>query len=193
MIERVESTTVLRRGRCEDVGALAALHVSVWRATYGDYAPKVAYTLLDENARLPYWHDAITSQQNRAGVWVAENEEKILGVTSFGPSSHESFEGRTEIKHLYVAQEAQGKGIGRQLLFAVLDQCRDKKYPPVALAVVKQNHKARFFYRSTGGVEIGSFRDPGPLWRSENIVVAWGTLGYVRGRTLYLPGPFLVC
>lgn len=163
----------IRRARKDEAEALASLHVSVWRTTYHDYAPPEAFTRLDTAKRLPYWTKAVSSDSHSAGVWIAEGAEKILGVVSFGPSQQAIFEGRTEIKHLYVTEGAQGQGIGRQLLNAVLE--RKDTYPDsrIGLAVVRQNQAARRFYQRMGGQEIGAFTDPGPLWPSQNILVAW--------------------
>lgn len=159
----------IRLGRPEDAMELARLHVAVWRATYRDYAPAEALTTLDENRRLPHWQGALSDNDKSQTVWVGENNAGILGAISVGPSHHEIFAGRLEIKHLYVAQKAQGRGYGRNLLQKALNSAG----PGVALAVVRQNSPARQFYRRMGGTEIGQFTDPGPLWRSENIVVAW--------------------
>lgn len=157
---------ILRRAQVGEAEVLAKLHVSVWRETYRDYAPDKAIQTLDETRRLPYWAQATVSE----GVWVADDGGEVLGVISFGPSQHEAFGGRVEIKHLYVALNAQGQGVGRRLLEKALELCAPGG---VALAVVRQNTTARSFYARLGGVECGAFSDPGPLWLSENIVVAW--------------------
>jgi hypothetical protein len=52
----------------------------------------------------------------------------------------------------------------------------DQGYGGCALAVVVGNERAMGFYRRLGGREIGGFTDPGPLWRSENVVFAWDEL-----------------
>lgn len=154
--------------------------MTVWRATYQDYAPAEAFEKLDETRRLPYWAGALAADPDTGGVWVAEvNHGPILGVVSFGPSRHEALGGRLEIKHLYVARDAQGSGIGRRLLNTVL---HDSPSRGVALAVVRQNEQALGFYTSMGGTPRGTFVDPGPLWRSENIVVAWDT-GPLKSRS----------
>ena len=157
---------ILRRAEVGEANVLAKLHVSVWRETYRDYAPEQAIRTLDETRRLPYWTKAIAS----GGVWVADAGDSVLGVISFGPSQHEAFGGRAEIKHLYVALNAQGQGVGRRLLEKALERCAPDS---VALAVVRENAAARRFYARLGGVECGALTDPGPLWRSANIVVAW--------------------
>jgi len=163
----------VRRAQTGDEKRLARLHVSVWRATYQDYAPPEAIAKLDETRRLPYWIDAVNSAHTPSGALVAEFENEILGVVSFGPSTHAAFGGRTEIKHLYVDLGAHGQGIGQRLLRAVVNDQDIHEDGGVALAVVEQNGKARAFYQRMGGVEIGKFVDPGPLWKSNNIVVAW--------------------
>ena len=160
---------VIRPAEPSDADDLARLHVAVWRATYRDYASAEAVAALDEDRRRPYWTSLLGSGDANKGAHVAGQGDTILGVVSFGPSDHEIFGGRLEIKHFYVDPTAQGQGIGRRLLRAVLEQDSN-----VALAVVAQNEQARAFYRMMGGVEIGTFIDPGPLWRSDNIVLAWG-------------------
>ncbi|WP_175484818.1 GNAT family N-acetyltransferase [Jannaschia pohangensis] len=167
-----EARVSIRTGRPDEADALAKLHVDVWRATYRDYASAEAFKMLDEAKRLPYWQDALLDKRPCAGVFVAEQDASLLGVVSYGPSQHESFAGRTEIKHLYVAELARGLGVGRLLLKAVLDD-ESAARPGLALAVVRQNNSARRFYKKMGGAEIGTFIDPGPLWKSENIIVAW--------------------
>jgi ribosomal protein S18 acetylase RimI-like enzyme len=164
---------VIRPARPDEAERLAALHVAVWRKTYRDIASPEAFAQLDETRRLPYWTKAVHTDQEDAGVLVAEVSGNIVGVVSFGPSAHEAFEGRMEIKHIYVSYDAHGHGIGRRLLEAVLNREGPGGSVGTALAVVRENDQARRFYQRMGGVEIATFIDPGPLWRSDNIVVAW--------------------
>lgn len=168
-----DASLPIRRGHPDEAGALAKLHVAVWRATYADYAPADAIAALDEGRRLPYWTSALAVDDPGQGVWVVADGSDVLGVVSVGRPQHAAFEGRAEIKHLYVAGSLQGRGLGQRLLRTALDACKAARWPGVALAVVQQNAPARGFYRKIGGVEVGAFTDPGPLWRSENILVAW--------------------
>lgn len=121
---------------------MARLHVDVWRATYRDYATHEALELLDEARRLPYWTAAIASERAEAGVLVAEQAESVPGVISFGPADQDVFGGRIEIKHLYVAEEAQGRGVAAALICPLLARFEARG---VALAVVAQNARARRF------------------------------------------------
>ena len=165
--------TEIRPAHALDAEELAKLHVAVWRATYRDFATPEALAKLDETARLPFWRTMTASELPQPGALVAERASAVIGVVSFARGRHPAFGGRMEITHLYVALSAQGTGIGRDLLTAVLDRRATFPDPRLALAVVRQNTAARAFYERLGGREIGAFIDPGPLWRSENIVVAW--------------------
>ena len=161
----------IRDGRPGDAPALAALHVEVWRAAYGGLAPAEAVAALDEARRLPVWQGLLAAAGPATGVIVAEDVAGPVGVVGFAPSVHPAFGGAVEIKHFYVASAAQGQGVGRRLFEATRARLAGGE---VALAVVEENVAARAFYRALGGQECGRFTDPGPLWRSSNIVVRWG-------------------
>ena len=83
------------------------------------------------------------------------------------------YEGSAEVKHLYIERAARGIGIGRRLMRIAFNQLSVDGHKKVGLAVVKENAAARAFYSMLGGVEINSFVDPGPLWKSDNILVSW--------------------
>ena len=163
----------LRDATDADAAELAALHVEVWRTTYGHLAPAEAIERLDEAKRLPYWQRITEATASDSGAIVAVSDDAIVGVVSFGPSSSEAFAGAVEIDHLYVRASARGTGTGRALLLAAFERLTGLGHRRAALAVVEQNEAARRFYAAMGGVEVDCFTDPGPLWRSSNVLVAW--------------------
>ena len=169
----IDTSILIRRGRQDEAIELARLHVDVWKATYSDLAPSEAIELLDEVKRLPYWADATAGMKPGRGVWVVDDGGTLLGVVSIGSSDNPIFEGRAELKHLYVVNDAQNRGLGKQLLHTAINECKAAGDSGMALAVVRQNELARSFYKKMGGVEVSDFTDLGPLWRSENILVAW--------------------
>ena len=163
----------LRQGEAPDAEELACLHVDVWRATYRDLATPEAYRILGADRRLPYWQETLTSTAPETGAIVGVLSGQISGVVSFGTAREGMPTDAIEIKHLYVSEATQGTGLGGMLLQAVFDHFRKIGRFDVALAVVEENAAARAFYRHLGGQETGRFVDPGPLWRSSNIVVRW--------------------
>ena len=166
-------TVRLRRGVPADAGALARLHVAVWRGTYRDLAPPEALRRLDEARRLPFWQEVLGSDDPQTGAIVAPGDQDPVGVVSFAPSSHPAFAGAPEITHLYLCPSVRGSGLGASLLNAAFAHLRAAGFDRVALAVVRENTAARGFYRAMGGTEQATFTDPGPMWRSSNIVVGW--------------------
>ncbi|MDQ2095806.1 GNAT family N-acetyltransferase [Rhodalgimonas zhirmunskyi] len=167
------SSLALRRAGPEDAGALCKLHVAVWRATYADLAPPKALAALDEAHRLPGWRAHLEKVSEGEGTIMAEVAGALAGFVRYGPASQPELGHGGEIKHLYVDPAHAGQGIGRALLRAGLDALREVGQDVVCLAVVEGNIRALRFYKAMGGVEAGRFRDAGPLWKSENLILRW--------------------
>ena len=81
--------------------------------------------------------------------------------------------GRGEIKHLYIARSDQSRGLGRLLFNAASSYLESIDAPGVALGVVDEYDRAIAFYERLGGKHVGEYTDPGPLWRSRNLIYAW--------------------
>ncbi|MFT6775713.1 MAG: ribosomal protein S18 acetylase RimI-like enzyme, partial [Paracoccaceae bacterium] len=131
---------------------------------------------LDEARRPPAWQAALKAPPPQGAV-IALAGAGIIGLVSFGAPSHPVFAGRGEVTHLYVDQAMRGRGLGARLLALALGGLHAAGYAGAALAVVTQNPGARAFYRAQGGEEIASFQDPGLLWPSDDILVAWDLRG----------------
>lgn len=54
-------------------------------------------------------------------------------------------------------------------------------YSGAALGVVAGNDGAVAFYQALGGRLAGRYLDPGPLWRSENLIFVWDELSELGG------------
>jgi hypothetical protein len=46
----------------------------------------------------------------------------------------------------------------------------------IGLGVVIGNETALNFYQALGAHLVGRYQDPGPLWRSDNLLYAWDDL-----------------
>ncbi|MDZ5697000.1 GNAT family N-acetyltransferase [Chelativorans sp. M5D2P16] len=83
--------------------------------------------------------------------WVATDADgNVVGLLGL-LSTHED----AEVGGLFIAPEAQGKGIGRQLIAHAVALKGDLR-----LEVFARNEGARHFYRRTGFEEDGSRTDP---------------------------------
>lgn len=170
---RSRDPITIRRAAPAEAAAVARFHVEVWRETYRDIAPADAYALLDEARRLPGWQAALEADRARQDTLLAVSSGAIVGLVHFGPPHHEIFGKMGEIRQLYVDRRMRGSGLGRRLVGEAFARIRRAGYAGAGLAVVCENMPARRFYRALGGMEIREFQDPGPLWKSANILMAW--------------------
>ncbi|MGJ4854528.1 N-acetyltransferase family protein [Labrys sp. La1] len=170
------SAVSIRPAHLDDARAMADLHVAVWRHTYHALAPSKAFVVLDEEHRFASWHKRLTSAATDQIVLLAESGAGLVGFAAAGRPSQAIFDGRSEIKHLYVDPLHKRQGIGRTLLEAIAARLVEQGRRSAAIGVVAGNQPAIAFYEAQGGRKAGSYTDPGPLWRSHNLVYAWDDL-----------------
>lgn len=163
----------IRPAVLSDAPTIAALHLASWRDAYRGLAPAEAYETLTEAVRLARWTAILTTPRPDHATFVAEQDGRLLGVGVGAPPSERAFGPRGEVRSLYVDPAAKRMGIGRRLLGEVAARLAAWDYPGVALGVVAGNAPAIAFYESLGARTAGGYVDPGPVWRSENIVLVW--------------------
>ncbi|MCB1361776.1 MAG: GNAT family N-acetyltransferase [Rhodobacteraceae bacterium] len=162
---------MIRSATPDDARRIAAFHATVWHQTYASLAPAEARAQLTEARRLAQWQAALADPGRQ--TWLAEDAGALQGLVNVGPPDPAVFGARGEIKHLYVARSARRQGLGARLLSMARAVLAQSGYAGAGLGVVRQNQAARAFYRAQGGREIGTFTDPGPLWRSDMVLVVW--------------------
>ncbi|MCT4683102.1 MAG: hypothetical protein N4A39_05170 [Roseicyclus sp.] len=81
--------------------------------------------------------------------------------------------GKAPAPILRPGQPADAENLARLHVSVWRETYRHIAPPEAVLSVVRDNRDARRFYAAMGGRETGRFTDPGPPWRSENIVVSW--------------------
>ncbi|SIS81863.1 Ribosomal protein S18 acetylase RimI [Gemmobacter megaterium] len=163
----------MRDAVAADAAAIASFHTRIWQQTYRDLAPPEAIARLDVGHRLRQWERVLRDPPTQAAI-LAETCGAIAGLVSFGATDTPVYDGRAELSHLYVAPDHRGRGLGRQLLAMAHGRLMAAGFPGMGLAVVRGNHAARAFYAALGGIEAAAFADPGPLWKSDNLLVVWG-------------------
>jgi len=177
--------TRLRHATLADVTAIATLHVAVWRTTYAGLAPPEVAAPLDVGRRIERWTTVLSEAGPRHVTLLAVDEAgRLLGFCHGGPPGDAIFADRAEVKWLYVDQAHAGRGIGTALLATSAARLRACGFAGVGLSVVVGNSPAYRFYEGLGGVVVGRFTDPGPVWKSTNDVFAWDDLGPLTARAV---------
>jgi ribosomal protein S18 acetylase RimI-like enzyme len=167
---------MIRPANLGDAPAIAALHDQVWRETYRDLATPEAWAALTAQLRLARWREILADPDPQRLTLLAEKGGRLLGFGTVCAPTEAVFDGRGEVRWLHIAAAARRTGLGRAMMAALAAKLGVWGYEGCALAVVVGNDPAIGFYQALGGREIGRYVDPGPLWRSENIVFAWDDL-----------------
>lgn len=98
------------------------------------------------------WTTSITHANDRDFVYVAEDEDgQIVGLASGGTSQSGDPNYPGELYAIYVLQEAQGKGVGRNLFDEVVKRLARSGIHSMILWVFRDNQPSRRFYEAMGG------------------------------------------
>src|SRR3954452_16322478 len=130
-----------------DAEAIADVQSRTWFVAYDGIVDRAK---MEERAatRPARWREHLAGG---TPTWLAEEAGTALGIMSAGPSRDDDAPPRTgELWMLYVAPEAQGRGIGRVLLEAAEVAWRDSAFTQATTWVFEANVAARRFYEHLG-------------------------------------------
>lgn len=84
-------------------------------------------------------------------ILIARDGETVVGFVSVATRNTLHHDGPSAlIDELIVADAYRGQGIGKGLISATLDMCRQLACCEVEVSTLKSNHRAREFYRPCG-------------------------------------------
>lgn len=148
----------LRRATPADAAALAAVEVTGWRTAYRGLMPDVFLDALSEAEKTADWHANLLKhgQSGRKRVIVAIADERVIGFVRVGAEQNTRTAGLLYL--LYVLPQYWGRGVGKRLMSAALDELRDLGLVHASLWVLRDNHHARRFYEMQGWLEDGQAR-----------------------------------
>ena len=146
----------LRKPNKPDASSIAAISIEVWIGTYLKRGVSAFFADYALEAFTPSKIEKLISDPKQF-ILVSENEEGIDGFIRLTSSSKAPVPdcSEMEISTLYVQPRHHGKGIGKRLLNAALQHCRDKTVESVWLTTNAENDPAIAFYLAQGFEHVG--------------------------------------
>jgi ribosomal protein S18 acetylase RimI-like enzyme len=153
---------LIRAARAADARPIAAVHVATWRDAYAGLLPDEVLAGLDVDEWAQRWNRNLDASAEGRFVLVFEQDGRVGGFVSGGPSRDE-FPGG-EVYAIYVDPARQGRRAGSRLLTAAARHLAEAHFTDASLWVLVGNHPARRFYESQG-------------WRSDGTEQPWTRAG----------------
>jgi GNAT superfamily N-acetyltransferase len=141
----------IRKLALADMAAAAAVH----RTSFNHALPRLAGLHTPEEDRAFYRMQVFPACR----VWGAEKQSKLVGIIAF----------REEwIDQLYVLPDAQGRGVGSDLL-----EIAQEAFPVLNLWTFQCNQRARRFYELNGFVEVRKTDGSGNEEKEPDVLYRW--------------------
>jgi GNAT superfamily N-acetyltransferase len=134
----------IRLAEVWDAAAIAHVHVQSWLTTYKGLVPDEYLASLNEAERVPLWQEWLTRDIR---VFVAEEEGEIVGFAGGGPIREPLAAYDAELYTIYLLEDAQSRGIGKNLLSAVAEALIRQDHTGMVVWVLEQNPAVGFYER----------------------------------------------
>lgn len=146
----------VRTATCADTEPISRVHVRSWQTSYRGIVPDGVLDSLTPDQRLPLWRRLLCGGNGGWPVFVAEEDERVVGFVSGGAEREGTPGYDGELYAIYLLEEAKGHGAGRLLFRAMADALAGAGLRSMLLWVLADNRAARGFYEHLGGVLAGS-------------------------------------
>lgn len=166
----------IRAAVADDAAAIARAHVAAWRVAYRDILSAEVLAGLSVADRTERWHQILADADST--VLVLEPEH-AAGVVGFGylrsaPYADGREDRSGELDSFNLDPAIWGRGAGRRLLAAVIEDARRRRFEDLLLWVFDGNLRARRFYEKAGmtfdGTTVSHPRFKVPLLRYGMVV-----------------------
>ena len=148
MVEDLTDVTI-RPATVADAAEIAEVHIASWREAYHGVVAEDYLAHLDLETRTAWWRDELDRAGRATQIWVAQDDGRIVGFASLGPSLDEDADRDTmQIYTIYLEPSSWGLGVARELMRTLLAAV--PAGAPVTLWVMHANQRARHFYRRHG-------------------------------------------
>lgn len=94
-------------------------------------------------------------------VMVAEEEDEVVGFASLNQFNPRKAYDHVADLSIYIKRSWRGRGVGGQLLVALIQQAQQNGFHKIVLATFPRNIAGQRLYRKHGFVEVGVYKEHG--------------------------------
>lgn len=144
----------IRRATRDDIESISAVSIKTYVDAFGNTFTPEELTKRLEKRSVDFYNQMF----DKDTILLAEEDEQIIGYIQYCDVTFE-FDGVSkddqELQRLYVLASYQGRGIGKALMNAALEDPRLKSAPKIYLDVWQENKGAQKLYKSYRFKELG--------------------------------------
>ena len=163
---------MIREANIEDIGNIAELYVSNWKATYKGMLPDEYLNHLDISYGIEKW--TLFLKQSNNHIFVAYEDLTFLGFGACEPDI--DLDKCLYLDSLHVCANARGKGVGTKLIQIIGQYAINSNYDKISICIIKGNNNARELYRKLGAVHYLDFVDDFNGIKSNSEKLLWNDL-----------------
>jgi GNAT superfamily N-acetyltransferase len=143
----------IRQAEIEDASSIASVHVQSWKTTYLGIVPDSYLASLSVESRAQNWREQLIT--GVATILVVEDEVGIFGFVCGGKLRDQIDEFDAELYAIYLLQEKQKHGVGRELTRQLASILYDKGFRSLIVWVLEKNPAVEF-YRHLAGAHVAT-------------------------------------
>lgn len=128
--------------KSDDINAIGKIYEKSWKFAYNGIIPKDYFDSVSGDKWLPHFEN-----KSMNSLVLIENNQ-FIGTSSYCKSRSKEFNDFGEIVSIYLLPEHMGKGYGKLLFEATLNELIKLGYKNIFLWVLEENTRARCFYES---------------------------------------------
>jgi len=166
----------IRAAQYNDVESIAHVHIASWKTTYKGILSDSFLSKLSLESRIAQWNSILNETASEILTLVLVNDtEEVKGFIYGGSPRESELNFESEIYALYLLEEVQKKGYGKQLLIQFLKMLKENNYNNTMLWVLEKN-PAIHFYLKLGGEKITEKEQPIGEELFHEIAIGWSDL-----------------
>lgn len=151
---------ITRPATVADARGIASAHARAWQAGYTDAFPTEFLDAIDVDDWTSRRRGRISGLIPPAAIYVAVDDQRILGFTHVGPARFDDDERREsgigEVWAIYVDPDHWSSGVGSALMRTALAHLTGTGFAKIRLWVLSGNTRARRFYERCGFTADGA-------------------------------------